>query len=63
MKKIAIQSYRSPPKPGYGLKTSTLPASMRNGYSSVSSRWDAFTDNVMPNIFLFSSTIELLYLL
>ncbi|XP_055678530.1 actin-binding LIM protein 1 isoform X3 [Lutzomyia longipalpis] len=30
----AIHSYRSPPKPGYGFKTSTLPASMRNGYSS-----------------------------
>lgn len=30
----AIQSYRSPPKPGYGLKTSTLPPSIRNGYSS-----------------------------
>lgn len=30
----AIHSYRSPPKPGYGFKTSTLPSSMRNGYSS-----------------------------
>nr|XP_049462896.1 actin-binding LIM protein 3 isoform X2 [Anopheles coluzzii] len=30
----AIHSYRSPPKPGYGFKTSTLPPSLRNGYSS-----------------------------
>ncbi|KAG4080226.1 hypothetical protein HA402_008297 [Bradysia odoriphaga] len=32
----AIHSYRSPPKPGYGFKTSTLPSSIgyRNGYSS-----------------------------
>ncbi|XP_055381382.1 actin-binding LIM protein 3 isoform X2 [Condylostylus longicornis] len=30
----AIHSYRSPPKPGYGFKTSTLPPSIRNGYSS-----------------------------
>ncbi|XP_021696325.1 actin-binding LIM protein 2 isoform X2 [Aedes aegypti] len=31
----AIHSYRSPPKPGYGFKTSTLPpSSLRNGYSS-----------------------------
>ncbi|XP_053946237.1 actin-binding LIM protein 2 isoform X3 [Anastrepha ludens] len=30
----AIHSYRSPPRPGYGLKTSTLPPSIRNGYSS-----------------------------
>lgn len=31
----AIHSYRSPPKPGYGFKTSTLPpGSLRNGYSS-----------------------------
>uniref|UniRef100_A0A0K8TNM7 Putative actin-binding lim zn-finger protein limatin involved in axon guidance n=1 Tax=Tabanus bromius TaxID=304241 RepID=A0A0K8TNM7_TABBR len=30
----AIHSYRSPPKPGYGLKTSTLPSSIKNGYSS-----------------------------
>lgn len=32
---IAIHSYRSPPKPGYGFKTTTLPY-IRNGYSSVS---------------------------
>lgn len=32
----AIHSYRSPPKPGYGFKTSTLPPYIRNGYSSVS---------------------------
>ncbi|XP_037952792.1 actin-binding LIM protein 3 isoform X3 [Teleopsis dalmanni] len=30
----AIHSYRSPPKPGYGFKTSTLPPYMRSGYSS-----------------------------
>ncbi|XP_017480881.1 PREDICTED: actin-binding LIM protein 3, partial [Rhagoletis zephyria] len=30
----AIHSYRSPPRPGYGLKTTTLPPSIRNGYSS-----------------------------
>lgn len=30
----AIHSYRSPPKPGYGFKTSTLPPYIRNGYSS-----------------------------
>lgn len=38
MNKTAIHSYRSPPKPGYGFKTSTLPSSIgyRNGYSSVS---------------------------
>ncbi|XP_062553551.1 actin-binding LIM protein 2 isoform X4 [Armigeres subalbatus] len=31
----AIHSYRSPPKPGYGFKTSTLQtSSLRNGYSS-----------------------------
>lgn len=30
----AIHSYRSPPKPGYGFKTSTLPPSSRNGYCS-----------------------------
>ncbi|XP_055613078.1 actin-binding LIM protein 1-like isoform X3 [Uranotaenia lowii] len=36
----AIHSYRSPPKPGYGFKSSTLPpSSIRNGYSSVS--WQA----------------------
>ncbi|XP_017139955.1 actin-binding LIM protein 3 isoform X2 [Drosophila miranda] len=29
----AIHSYRSPPKPGYGFKTTTLPY-IRNGYSS-----------------------------
>ncbi|KAL9901035.1 actin binding LIM protein Uncoordinated 115a isoform 1-T1 [Glossina fuscipes fuscipes] len=28
----AIHSYRSPPKPGYGFKTSTLPPYIRNGY-------------------------------
>ena len=32
----AIHSYRSPPKPGYGFKTTTLPPYIRNGYSSVS---------------------------
>lgn len=37
----AIHSYRSPPKPGYGFKTSTLPATMRNGYSSVSEEEDS----------------------
>ncbi|XP_060645875.1 actin-binding LIM protein 3 isoform X2 [Drosophila nasuta] len=30
----AIHSYRSPPKPGYGFKTTTLPPYIRNGYSS-----------------------------
>ncbi|XP_065372568.1 actin-binding LIM protein 3 isoform X2 [Calliphora vicina] len=30
----AIHSYRAPPKPGYGFKTSTLPPYIRNGYSS-----------------------------
>lgn len=36
-KHSAIHSYRSPPKPGYGLKSSTLPSNgYRNGYSSVS---------------------------
>jgi hypothetical protein len=33
--KLAINSYRSP-KPGSGYKHSTLPTSIRNGYSSVS---------------------------
>jgi actin-binding LIM protein len=30
----AIHSCRSPPRPGYGFRTSTLPTSLRNGYSS-----------------------------
>lgn len=38
IKQLAIHtnSYRSPPKVGSGYKHSTLPSSIRNGYSSVS---------------------------
>lgn len=37
LKKVAIHSYRSPPKPGYGFRTATMPPyAIRNGYSSVS---------------------------
>lgn len=37
IKPLAINSYRSP-KPGSGYKHSTLPSSIRNGYSSVSEK-------------------------